>query len=74
MCDKDQCECGPNCTCGEHGDHKECCGGECGCGHGGKFHRRYQTKAEKIAELEQYQNELKTELQAVEEMLADLRE
>jgi len=35
--------------------------------------RRYQTKAEQIAELEAYLNDLKLEVQAVEEMLADLR-
>ena len=65
-----QCECGSDqgCSCG--------CGGgrgyECG-GHAGHFERRYQTKAEQIAELETYLNELKTEVQAVEEHLADLR-
>jgi hypothetical protein len=51
-------------------------GHECSCecnGHGGYFERRYQTKAEKIAELEAYLSELKTEVQAVEEHLADLR-
>ena len=50
-----------NCDCG-----CECCGG-------GHFHRRYQTKAEQIAELETYMAELKSEVQAVEERLADLR-
>jgi hypothetical protein len=35
--------------------------------------RRYQTKAERISELEAYLSELKTETQAVEEHLADLR-
>ena len=73
MGNQDQCECGSNCSCGEGGNHECCCGGECNCGHDNKFHRRYQTKAEKIAELEQYQSELKTELQAVEEMIADLK-
>ena len=67
MGEEDHCDCGADCARGESHDH-ECC-----CGHGNQFHRRYQTKAEKIAELEQYQGELKTELQAVEEMLADLR-
>jgi hypothetical protein len=59
------CECG--CSCGHNCD----CGCEC-CG-GGRFHRRYQTKAEQIAELDAYLAELKTEVQAVEERLADLR-
>ena len=59
------CGCGESCDCG---------GGDCqcGCGNGG-FRRRYQTKAEQIAELEEYLNELKAEVQAVEERLADLR-
>jgi hypothetical protein len=43
----------------------------CSC-HGGYFERRYQTKAEKIADLEAYLKELKTEVQAIEEHLADL--
>jgi hypothetical protein len=41
--------------------------------HAGHFERRYQTKAEQITELEAYLGELKLELQAVEEHLADLR-
>jgi hypothetical protein len=52
------------------------CGWSCGCechGHGGHFERHYQTKAEQIAELEDYLSELKTEVQAVEEHLTDLR-
>jgi hypothetical protein len=59
-CKDDVCECGCNCGC-------ECCGG------GGHFHRRYQTKAEQIADLESYLADLKAEVQAVEERLADLR-
>jgi hypothetical protein len=50
------------------------CDGSCDCGcHGGGFERRYQTKAEQIAELEAYLSELRTEVQAVEEHLADLK-
>ena len=45
--------------------------GEC-CSDSGHFMRRYQTKAEQIATLEAYLNELKMEVQAVEEHLADL--
>ncbi len=57
-----------NCGCGT-----ECeCGGECSC-HDSHFERRYQTKAEQITELEAYLGELKKEVQAVEEHLADLR-
>ena len=56
-----ECECGGECEC------------ECGCHEGHYFERRYQTKAEKIAELEAYLKELETEVQAVQEHLADLR-
>ncbi len=59
-----QCGCGSEEGCS--------CGCECG-GHDTGFERRYQTKAEKIADLEAYLGELKTEVQAVEEHLADLR-
>ena len=56
------CEGGRDCNCG-----CECCGG------GGHFQRRYQTKEEQIAALETYLGELKLEVQAVEEHLADLK-
>ena len=63
-----------------HGDVCECDGDgtcDCGCescgGGGFEFQRRFKTKAEQIAELEDYLEELKTEVQAVEEHLADLR-
>ena len=57
-------------------EHCDCQSGQecsCGCGHAGQFERRYQTKAEQISELEAYLKDLKTEVQAVEEHLADLR-
>jgi hypothetical protein len=65
-------------NCGCQSDHECGCGcesgGSCECScHIGHFERRYQTKAEQIAELEAYLSELKTEVQAVEEHLADLR-
>jgi hypothetical protein len=66
-----ECECGGHghaCRCGE--GHGEC---ECGCHGGHHFERRFQTKAEQIAELEAYLTDLKAEVQAVEEHLADLR-
>ena len=51
----------------------ECeCGGMCECHHG-RFERRFQTKNEQIEELEGYLRELKFEVQAVEEHLADLK-
>jgi hypothetical protein len=57
------CECEENsCGCGE-----DCCVG------GVHFQRRYQTKAEQISDLEIYLSDLKQEVQAVEERLADLR-
>lgn len=61
--------------CKNSGCESECeCGGDCQCScHDGHFERRYQTKAEQIAELEGYLGELKLEVQAVEEHLADLR-
>ena len=66
MSDK-TCDCGnENCDCGCSGDC-ECCGG------GNNFQRRYQTKSEQITELEAYLSELKLEVQAVEEHLADLK-
>jgi hypothetical protein len=59
--------------CGCQSDHECSCGGDGGCECGGGFERRYQTKAEQITELEAYLGDLKTEVQAVEEHLADLR-
>ncbi len=58
------------CGCGESCDCEG--GGQCSCGDG-EFERRYQTKAEQVAELEKYLGALKAEVQAVEEQLADLR-
>jgi hypothetical protein len=59
--------------CGCQSDHGCNCGSDCECCRGGHaFHRRYQTKAEQTAELEAYLEQLKTEVQAVEERLADL--
>ena len=73
------CQCnhptGHDCECEGHG-HACGCGEdacECGCHSGHHFERRFQTKAEQIAELEAYLADLKTEVQAVEEHLADLR-
>jgi hypothetical protein len=65
MCRHCECDCG--CGCG---------GNNCSCdchGHAAHFERRYQTKAEQISELEAYLSDLKTEVQAVEEQLVDLK-
>jgi hypothetical protein len=70
MCHHCGCQEGQECGCGHEHTHE--CGCGCGC-HSGGFERRFQTKAEMIAELEDYLSELKTEVQAVEEHLADLR-
>lgn len=71
MCKQCGCRSDHGCSCGCGGGHGCECGGH--EGHAERFERRYQTKAEQIAELETYLNELKTEVQAVEEHLADLR-
>jgi len=76
-----QCECGEHaceCECHERGHskhHGECdCGKhECACEHGEKFERRFATRAERIAQLEAYLQDLKTEIQAVEEHLAEFK-
>jgi hypothetical protein len=61
--------------CGCHSDQECGCGegGGCGCGGSHSNIRQYQTKAEQTAELEAYLGDLKKEVQAVEERLADLR-
>jgi hypothetical protein len=61
-CGDGVCSCTDGCRCG-----CESCQGA------SRFQRRFQTKAEQIEELEAYLAELKLELQAVEERLADLR-
>lgn len=63
--------CSDACQCGEEYDGECHCGGGCNCD-SRHFQRRFKTKAEQIAELESYLDELKKEVQAVEEMLADL--
>jgi hypothetical protein len=62
---------------GEHHRHHGPGGeGHRGCGdwgHGPAFRRRFQTREEKIARLEQYLKDLLAEAKAVEERLAELR-
>ncbi len=57
--------------CGTRGHH----GGFCGCGCGGRerFGRRFMTKEERIAELEEYLENLQKEAQAVQEHIAKLQ-
>jgi hypothetical protein len=50
------------CSCG--------CGGSCECGGSSHFRRRFWTKEEKIAWLEQYLADLREEAKAVEERIA----
>lgn len=45
-------------------------GAECGCG--GHWHRRFFTREECNARLKEYLESLRTEAQAVEEMIAEL--
>jgi len=56
----DDCGCACSCDCSE---------GSAGSG----FRRLYQTRAEQIAELGAYLRDLKDEVQAVEERLAELK-
>ena len=56
-CKNGECDCGC-----------ECCGGDAHT-----FQRQFLTKAEQAEELEEYLAELKLEVQAVEEHLADLK-
>ena len=62
------------CECGGHEGHGEC---ECGCheGEGGEMHfeRHFVTRAERIAELEAYLQDLKNEAQGVEERIAEIK-
>jgi len=61
-CKNGDCDCENGCDCG-----CDCCGGD------DRLQRRYLTKAEQAAELEAYLADLKLEVQAVEERLADLK-
>ena len=73
-------------SCNHHGSHHEnsdCCGSghqkgqghhgsECCCSSGG-YRRRFMTRAERIAGLEEYQAELTKELEAVAETIQELK-
>ena len=73
MSKKSKCGCRSGCCCDCCGSSGCGCGCRCKCSGAGGFKRRYQTKAEQIAELEQYMKELKAEVKAVEEKLAELK-
>jgi hypothetical protein len=62
-----------DCGCGMHYGRY---GGYCGCGmhgHGHGYRRRFLTKAEKIEKLKDYAEELKKELEAVEEKIKEMQ-
>ena len=61
---------GASCCCG--GDHRQhgCC---CGGGHPSGFQRRFSTKEEETAGLEDYLKELEAEAEGVRERLAEIR-
>lgn len=61
---------GWDCGCGQQGHH----GGRCGCGGHHGLKRRYWSREEKIAWLEQYLDDLENEAQAVRERLAEMKE
>ncbi|HCF58587.1 MAG TPA: hypothetical protein DFS52_11425 [Myxococcales bacterium] len=62
---------GHGCCC-DHSHDTEACQND-GSWMGFMFNRRFQTKAEQTAELEAYLEELRAEVQAVEERLEDLK-
>jgi CDP-glycerol glycerophosphotransferase (TagB/SpsB family) len=77
-----------NCNGGRHGEHHEENGcdcncyseheRECSCHEGSEsteihFERRFLTRAEQIAQLEVYLNDLKVEAQAVEERITEMK-
>jgi len=63
----DECGCGMH-----HGRHDAFCG--CGIhGHEHGYRRRFLTKAEKTEKLKNYAEELKKELEAVEERIKEIQ-
>jgi hypothetical protein len=78
---------GGQCCCAqghETGGHEECCGqvhehssteSHC-CGHeqeGGRLRRRFHSRDERLARLEEYRKDLQEELKGVEERIAQMR-
>ena len=68
--DEHQQECGCKEHHSGHGEH-HCCHGE-GM-HGMGWHRRFPTREERIAELEEYLKALRAEAQGVEEHICELK-
>jgi hypothetical protein len=73
---------GGECGCGGHGEHHRYHhhGGDCGCGCEGKawgpgssFRRRFPTREERIAWLEEYLKGLQAEAKGVEERIAEMK-
>ena len=73
MSERSKCGCRSSCCCDCCGSSGCGCGCRCKCSGEGGFKRRYQTKAEQIAELGPYLKGLKAEVKAVEEKLAELK-
>lgn len=77
---QEECGCGGHeqggCECeAEQGFDSEC---QCGCHSGGheaeiRFQRLFTTRAERIARLEEYLNDLRSEAKAVEERIAEIK-
>lgn len=80
MCEHERHHHGRDCGCeeGGHGQHHGGNEQDCGCGGMGfrpgmRFVRRFPTRAERIARLEEYLKDLQAEAKAVEERVAELK-
>jgi len=58
---------------GHHGPAGGCCCGPTAWGPGFPFGRRFPTREERIAWLEEYMKDLQAEVKAVEERIAELK-
>lgn len=58
---------------GHHGPAGGCCCGPTACGPGFPFGRRFPTREERIAWLEEYLKDLQAEAKAVEERIAEFK-
>ena len=55
---------------GGHGQEQDCCGQE---EQGGRLRRRFHSRDERLARLEEYRKDLQEELKGVEERIAEMR-